>query len=114
MPTGRIHAAPPAAAAAFSREGCPASFAFFFGPTICVAPGAADALGPVRAAVVVVPTYNEAENVGRLIPEILARDPRLSVLVVDDKDTLRYVEYVPEVTDHPDYDKALAAVKKLL
>jgi dolichol-phosphate mannosyltransferase len=41
-------------------------------------------LGPVRAAVVVVPTYNEAENVGRLIPEILARDPRLSVLVVDD------------------------------
>ncbi len=38
----------------------------------------------VRKAVVVVPTYNEAENVGRLIPEILARDPRLSVLVVDD------------------------------
>jgi thiol peroxidase len=37
-----------------------------------------------------------------------------AVFVVDDKDTLRYVEYVPEVTDHPDYDKALAAVKKLL
>jgi dolichol-phosphate mannosyltransferase len=33
---------------------------------------------------VVVPTYNEADNVGRLIPAILARDPRLSVLVVDD------------------------------
>ncbi len=41
-------------------------------------------LGPVRKAVVVVPTYNEADNVGRLIPEILDRDPRLSVLVVDD------------------------------
>nr|MEE4269756.1 polyprenol monophosphomannose synthase [Candidatus Krumholzibacteria bacterium] len=41
-------------------------------------------LGPIRTAVVVVPTYNEAENVGRLIPLILARDPRLSVLVVDD------------------------------
>lgn len=33
---------------------------------------------------VVVPTYNEANNVGRLIPRILARDPGLSVLVVDD------------------------------
>jgi len=35
-------------------------------------------------AVVVVPTYNEADNIGRLIPLILERDPRLSVLVVDD------------------------------
>jgi dolichol-phosphate mannosyltransferase len=33
---------------------------------------------------VVVPTYNEAENVGALIPAILAADPRLRVLVVDD------------------------------
>lgn len=41
-------------------------------------------LPPIRHAVVVVPTYNEAENVGRLLPAILARDPRLSVLVVDD------------------------------
>jgi dolichol-phosphate mannosyltransferase len=41
-------------------------------------------LAPIRTAVVVVPTYNEADNVGRLIPLILARDPRLSVLVVDD------------------------------
>ena len=38
----------------------------------------------LRKAVVIVPTYNEADNVGRLIPEILARDERLSVLVVDD------------------------------
>ena len=41
-------------------------------------------LSPIRTAVVVVPTYNEADNVGRLIPLILDRDPRLSVLVVDD------------------------------
>ena len=38
----------------------------------------------VNKAIVVVPTYNEADNVGRLIPEILDRDERLSVLVVDD------------------------------
>ncbi len=42
--------------------------------------------GPLnlKKAVVVVPTYNEADNVGRLIPLILERDERLSVLVVDD------------------------------
>jgi dolichol-phosphate mannosyltransferase len=33
---------------------------------------------------VVIPTYNEAPNIGRLIPLILDRDPGLSVLVVDD------------------------------
>jgi dolichol-phosphate mannosyltransferase len=35
-------------------------------------------------ALVIVPTYNERENVERLIPTILAQDPRLDVLVVDD------------------------------
>lgn len=43
-----------------------------------------NALPPVRKAIVVVPTYNEADNIGPLIPLILARDERLSVLVVDD------------------------------
>jgi dolichol-phosphate mannosyltransferase len=38
----------------------------------------------ITKAVVVVPTYNEADNIGRLVPAILDRDPRLSVLVVDD------------------------------
>jgi dolichol-phosphate mannosyltransferase len=35
-------------------------------------------------ALVIVPTYNESENVPRLIPAVLSRDPRLEVLVVDD------------------------------
>jgi len=35
-------------------------------------------------AIVVVPTYNEAENLPLLVPEILAQDPRLEILVVDD------------------------------
>ena len=35
---------------------------------------------------VVVPVYNEADNIGRLVPQILAQDPRLSVLVVDDNE----------------------------
>jgi len=33
---------------------------------------------------VILPTYNEGENLLRLIPEILNTDPRLHVLVVDD------------------------------
>ena len=35
-------------------------------------------------ALVIVPTYNERFNVARLIPAILAQDPSLEVLVVDD------------------------------
>lgn len=33
---------------------------------------------------VIVPTYDERENVGRILPEILRQDPRIEVLVVDD------------------------------
>ena len=35
-------------------------------------------------SVVVIPTYNEADNIGRIVPEVLERDPDISVLVVDD------------------------------
>ena len=35
-------------------------------------------------ALVAIPTYNEAENIARIIPRVLEQDPRLEVLVVDD------------------------------
>lgn len=35
-------------------------------------------------ALVIVPTYNERENLPAIVPQILAQDPRLEVLVVDD------------------------------
>lgn len=38
----------------------------------------------VRKALVVIPTYNEAEGIRKIIERVLARDPRLEVLVVDD------------------------------
>lgn len=49
---------------------------------------------------------------GVLIKELrlLAR----SVFVVDQSDVVQYVEIVPEVTNQPDYDKALAEAKKLI
>jgi len=38
----------------------------------------------LNRALVIVPTYNERENIPRLVPAILAQDPRLEVLIVDD------------------------------
>jgi dolichol-phosphate mannosyltransferase len=38
----------------------------------------------VERALVIVPTYNERENIARLIDNVLAQDPRLEILVVDD------------------------------
>jgi dolichol-phosphate mannosyltransferase len=35
-------------------------------------------------ALVVIPTFNEAPNLPSLVPQVLAQDPRLEVLVVDD------------------------------
>jgi thiol peroxidase len=49
---------------------------------------------------------------GMLIEEIklLAR----AVFVIDEADTIRYIQLVKEVTDEPDYDAVLGAVKSLL
>lgn len=49
------------------------------------------------------------ENYGVLIKErrLLAR----AVFVIDSSDTVTYVEYVPEVSEHPNYEKALEAAK---
>ena len=33
---------------------------------------------------VVIPTYNEAANLAHLVPQVLAQDPRLDILIVDD------------------------------
>jgi dolichol-phosphate mannosyltransferase len=35
-------------------------------------------------ALVIIPTYNEMENLPRIVPDVLSRDARLHVLVVDD------------------------------
>jgi thiol peroxidase len=52
------------------------------------------------------------ENYGVLIKELrlLAR----SIFVIDRDDTIKYVEIVPEITDHPNYEKALEAANKLV
>jgi len=49
---------------------------------------------------------------GVLIKELrlLAR----SVFIIDRDDKIKYIEIVPEITNHPDYEKALEVVKSLL
>ena len=37
-----------------------------------------------RKALVIVPTYNERENISRIVPAVLAQDPSIDVLIVDD------------------------------
>ena len=47
---------------------------------------------------------------------VLIKELRLlsrSIFIVDRAGTVRYVEYVPEVTSHPNYDAALAAVRSI-
>ncbi|WP_337101520.1 thiol peroxidase [Paenibacillus sp. YIM B09110] len=37
-----------------------------------------------------------------------------SIFVIDANDTIQYVEYLPEMTEHPNYEQAISAVKALL
>ena len=48
---------------------------------------------------------------------ILIKELRLlsrGIFIIDKQGKISYVEYVKEITEHPDYDAALAAVKKML
>ena len=54
-------------------------------------------------------TGSFGENYGTLIKEL--RIESRAIFVVDKDNTLRYVEYVKEVGDHPDYEKALQAAR---
>jgi thiol peroxidase len=48
-----------------------------------------------------------AHTFGAYLPNVglIAR----SIFLLDEHNTVQYVQYVPEVTDHPDYDAALQA-----
>lgn len=42
------------------------------------------------------------------------RQEQRAIFVVDQNDTVCYVEYVPEIAQHPDYEAALTAVYQLI
>jgi thiol peroxidase len=49
---------------------------------------------------------------GTHIKEIRAE--QRAVFIVDASDTLRYVEYVPEISQHPNYEAALVALQEVV
>jgi thiol peroxidase len=53
---------------------------------------------------------------GRSYGVLIAKLRLLSraIFIIDQDDTVRYVEYVPEVSQHPDYDRALEALKNVI
>lgn len=59
--------------------------------------------------------YREA-SFGRAYGVLIEKLRLLSraIFVIDRDDIVRYVEYVPEVAQHPDYDKAIEAVKNVV
>jgi len=54
---------------------------------------------------------NFGEAYGTHIKEL--RLEQRAIFVVDADDKVTYVEYVPEIAQHPDYDAALTAVKEI-
>lgn len=75
-----------------------------------------EAFDPVASderALVIVPTYNERENVARIIESVLAQDPRLSVLVVDDGSPDGTGGVVDEIAAGNDRVHALHRAKKM-
>jgi dolichol-phosphate mannosyltransferase len=53
-------------------------------------------------ALVIVPTYNERDNIATLIERVLAQDPRIGMLIVDDNSpdgTGKYVDEVSKTND---------------
>src|SRR5690348_18196740 len=51
---------------------------------VTVADDAATTRERPRHGIVIIPTYNERDNIQRIVPLVLAQDQRLDVLVVDD------------------------------
>jgi thiol peroxidase len=57
-------------------------------------------------------TRSFGKNYGVLIKELLLLSR--TIFVIDAKDTIRYIQRVPEVTSEPDYAAVIAAAKALL
>ena len=55
-----------------------------------------------KKALIIIPTYDELENLPRLLPEVLSKDEIINVLIIDDNSpdgTADWVEY--EMKNNP-------------
>ena len=69
---------------------------------------------PPDRILVIIPTYNEADNIPRVVPSVLAQDPRLDVLVVDDGSPDGTGEVTAALARHPELCTALGPRLHLL
>jgi dolichol-phosphate mannosyltransferase len=69
--------------------------------------------GSVGRVLVIVPTYNERENIARIIETVLEQDPRLEVLVVDDGSPDGTSEIVRGMMEHSSRVHILQRPKKM-
>lgn len=65
-----------------------------------------------RRAVVVVPTYNEAGNIERLLESILAVDPNVGVLVVDDSSPDGTADIVDRVAARSEFARRVDLLRR--
>jgi dolichol-phosphate mannosyltransferase len=62
---------------------------------------------------VIIPTYNELENVKLIIPDILGRYNNLDILVVDDKSPDGTAEFIQSLAESDDRIKLIVREKKM-
>ncbi len=67
----------------------------------------------MNRALVIIPTYNELENIRNIIPEILGQDDRLEVLVVDDNSPDGTADAVKEMMEQNQRIHLLEREKKM-
>lgn len=67
----------------------------------------------MQRALVIIPTYNELENIQGIIPEILRQDERLEVLVVDDNSPDGTADAVQEMMRGNDRIRLLQRERKM-
>jgi len=61
---------------------------------------------------VIIPTYNEIRNIGRIIPEVLKQDQRIDILVVDDKSPDGTAEVVEKLLKKKTCNKRVNLIKR--
>lgn len=62
---------------------------------------------------VIIPTYNELENVKKIIPEVLKQNNGIDVLIVDDNSPDKTGDYVEELSKQNSHVKLIRREKKL-
>ncbi len=64
-------------------------------------------------SLVIIPTYNELDNIQKLIPDILGRDQSLDILVVDDNSPDGTADYVKKLSNSLERVKLIKREKKM-